>query len=98
MLYVVLGHNSAHTHSGLAISEMTAYLVHFLAFALFSTLLLWVIDPSRVSYRTVVPVISSCYGLTLELLQLTVSYRTFDMWDIVANGLGSLLGWWLIRK
>ena len=82
----------------LAVAEMTAYLVHFLGFGLFSILLLWAIDPSRESYQPLVPVISSCYGLTMEFLQLTVSYRTFDMWDILANCVGSLLGWWLIRK
>ena len=34
-------------------------------------------------------------ALLNELLQPLSPYHTFDLWDIVANGVGIGLGWWL---
>jgi glycopeptide antibiotics resistance protein len=32
------------------------------------------------------------YGFFIEVLQLITGWRTFDLWDILANGMGILYG------
>ena len=40
-----------------------------------------------------------CYGLLMELLQHLMPYnRMAEVWDVVANTIGALLGCWLIQK
>ena len=34
-------------------------------------------------------------GVTLEALQQLSGYRSFELQDMIANGLGLVLGWWL---
>ena len=34
-------------------------------------------------------------GIGLELLQRLSGYRSFELQDMLANGLGLVLGWWL---
>lgn len=41
------------------------------------------------------------YGLGIELLQLTVPRRQFDLFDLVANGAGAVVavtGWWVVLR
>jgi glycopeptide antibiotics resistance protein len=32
------------------------------------------------------------YGFLIEVLQLITGWRTFDLWDVFANGMGTLYG------
>jgi glycopeptide antibiotics resistance protein len=61
-------------------------------------------DQNHISSRNVFVVLLMCfcYGLTIEVFQhwFTLT-RTFDLFDLVANGVGSLLGlfvFWKLQK
>lgn len=42
-----------------------------------------------------IPVLGVLYGVVIEILQHTViPYRSFDVWDIVANTVGCALAWY----
>ncbi|MBK7692485.1 MAG: VanZ family protein [Bacteroidetes bacterium] len=71
--------------------------VHFTFFAVFFGL--WFLITSKsTKYALVIIVISIFYGFSIEYYQLyCVAGRGFDVWDGVADGLGALCGWWVIR-
>lgn len=80
---------------------------HTLVHGVLSFIWLWYVfrnDQNHISSRNVfvVLVLCLCYGLTIEAFQhwFTLT-RTFDLFDVVANGVGSLLGlyvFWKLQK
>lgn len=43
--------------------------------------------------KAILAIVIVTFGIIIEILQLTLtSHRTFDWWDVVANGIGVLLG------
>ncbi|KAK9466205.1 hypothetical protein V1512DRAFT_264106 [Lipomyces arxii] len=66
--------------------------VHFLIFFCLTTTFYWVVDTTR--RRLINSTLLVCTllgGVGSELVQSFVPYRVFDLYDIVANVLGSLL-------
>jgi VanZ family protein len=71
--------------------------VHFTFFAVFFGLWFLITNKSM-KYALVILVISIFYGFGIEFYQLhCVEGRGFDVWDGVADGMGALCGWWVIR-
>lgn len=68
-----------------AVSDLTQ---HALAYAGLTGVLWWAAPAS--SWRWAVAPAAWGYGVALELVQRTVPYRTADVRDVVANGVGVL--------
>jgi glycopeptide antibiotics resistance protein len=65
-------------------------LAHFLAFA---ALMTWFCGVFKMSVTARVALALLGLGLTIELLQGQLTYRTAEVADIFADGMGILLGW-----
>jgi VanZ family protein len=71
--------------------------VHFTFFAVFFGLWFLITNKST-KYALIIILISIIYGFSIEYYQLyCVTGRGFDVWDGVADGLGALGGWVVIR-
>lgn len=72
--------------------------VHFVMYGVLSFLLLWAVEKTiRNSLKLwnllLIVLLSSSFGLLMEILQKTMtSVRNFDIYDIIANIIGVLLG------
>ena len=76
----------------------TDKLAHAAVFGLLTALILWGMKKQgRTGWGLLLaPVISSGYGLVIEILQLTFfPHRHFELFDIMANIIGSF-GVWLV--
>ncbi|MCP4520079.1 MAG: VanZ family protein [Cytophagales bacterium] len=40
-------------------------------------------------------IVCTSYGLLIEVMQSFLQYRTFDLWDLLANTVGTFIGWGL---
>ena len=71
--------------------------VHFTFFAVFFAL--WsLINKDSVKYIFIIFICSILYGFGIEYYQLyCVAGRSFDVWDGVADSLGALCGWVIIK-
>jgi VanZ family protein len=74
-------------------------ILHFLSFALLAWLLC--LGYKR-SFRHPFPIfkivsLSFLYGLLIELIQKFLPYRSFSLWDLLADGLGIAAGCLLFR-
>jgi hypothetical protein len=71
--------------------------VHFSFFAVFFGL--WFLITSKsTQYAFIIIAISIFYGFGIEYYQLhCVAGRSFDVWDGVADGLGAIGGWGVLR-
>ena len=73
-------------------------MVHFIMYGVLSFLLLWTVDKvskTRLKLQNLIVVIlvSSGFGILMEILQKTLTtVRNFDIYDIIANIIGILLG------
>lgn len=69
-------------------------LAHFLMFYAFAFVL--VFDSNKTDKKFLSPTLSffiaSTYGFVIELLQSRVGYRSFDLYDGLADALGALFG------
>ena len=76
---------------------------HALVYLVFGALLLrgWVREgPIRPGGVALIVTIATVWGLYLEMFQTLTPMRTFDWRDVVANGLGAIVGvvaWWTIK-
>lgn len=72
--------------------------VHFTFFAIF--FILWYLaffSTNRISFYLIV--MCALYGFGIEFYQLhVVAGRSFDVWDGLADTLGGVFGWLLIRQ
>lgn len=73
-------------------------LVHLVMYSVLSFLLLWALSKTR-NHRDkfihilVVMSVSGLYGILIEILQREMTFtRNFDVYDIIANIIGVLLG------
>ena len=77
-------------------------ILHFLVFLGFSILLYIALHPAHVSgdkygsykragYQQGLPLIG--YGVLIEILQSFTSYRSFSLWDALADALGVMAFW-----
>ena len=80
-------------------------IAHFLMYFVFTVLWIWgylrknnlSINSSKVFWR--IAIISFLYGIILEFLQNTIAiHRQFEVWDIIANGLGVLFGILFVKR
>lgn len=73
-------------------------MVHFVMYGILSFLLLWTgekVSKTRLELQNllVVILVSSGFGILMEILQKTLTtVRNFDIYDIIANIIGVLLG------
>lgn len=73
-------------------------MVHFVMYGVLSFLLLWTgekVSKTRLELQNllVVILVSSGFGILMEILQKTLTtVRNFDIYDIIANIIGVLLG------
>lgn len=73
-------------------------LIHIFIFFLLSALFILPTEYSNSKYLIIV-LLSSCYGILMEYVQkYFVPNRSFDIWDIVADIIGSFLAYILITK
>jgi VanZ family protein len=83
-------------------------LVHFLLYGFFVVVLRWALTGSGVRWRPQglwVPLTALVYGALMEVAQLLLvpSDRSFEVGDMLANGLGALVFWgacnlWSLRR
>ncbi len=67
-------------------------IIHFIMYGIEATLLLWALTPKlkKVATRLILTILfCSTYGILMEILQATLSDRTFSIGDIVANIAGA---------
>lgn len=69
---------------------------HFVAYG---TLMLWFgqLFPSRLASYVCI-ILFTLMGMSLEVLQWLGGVRYFEYFDMAANFVGVLIGWWLARK
>lgn len=73
-------------------------LAHLLVYAVFAVLLYLPLRGKRINTGLWSVVIAALYGVGMEFLQATLSTgRGYDPADMLANLIGALLGWLLIR-
>ncbi|WP_353776833.1 VanZ family protein [Winogradskyella sp. 3972H.M.0a.05] len=78
--------------------EFSDKIVHCLAYALFAALFYNYLEEVITKPAILVVVLSMLYGTIIEVLQYTLNPdRTFDLWDIVANGVGIVIAIIIIR-
>ncbi len=75
-------------------------LAHFGVFGVFSScLLLSLFEWQKASFKTDgkwwIPIASLAYGGVIELLQINISGRAGDLLDLLADGLGAFVFYWL---
>lgn len=73
---------------------------HALAYTAFVLLVFNYLQKSKVKNAVWISMISTfIYGTIIEVLQkVLTTYRTFDVFDIAANGAGILLGFFIIKS
>jgi len=87
MLLLVLGVLSLIPVPDIGGSDKVA---HFVSYAALSAWFSLIVEQRNTLWRILIGLIS--YGLLLELLQSLTSYRSGDIADAVANGLGVITG------
>jgi VanZ family protein len=79
----------------LSLFQHTDKLVHFIFFAIFTYLWIWV-KPYK---KPIILAFAIAYGILLECYQLLfVKGRSFDFWDIVADSIGAIIVYLCIIK
>jgi hypothetical protein len=75
-------------------------IIHFLAFSVVTVLALFVSLSSRLWKITIIVLVVMLFGATVEIIQSTIPYRTFNPLDILANLIGVICGifLWLLFK
>lgn len=78
--------------------EHTDKVVHFTFFFVFYLLWLWYFPKNnRLLWQLII--VSAIYGFALEFYQINfVAGRSFDVWDGVADTVGALVAWLMVRK
>jgi VanZ family protein len=75
--------------------------VHLCQYLLFAWLLAQAVRAGslrQAEYFWLVWVYAASYGLLVEIIQMFVPWRSADMWDALANGIGAGFGAWIGRK
>lgn len=76
-------------------------IIHAFLFAVLVVLWSYWLKPKYTSFSKFLVVLSvtaffsTCYGIIMEYIQLWVG-RDFDVWDMLADGVGAAAGWLLI--
>jgi glycopeptide antibiotics resistance protein len=78
------------TPAGVSAALLNDKFAHFLAFA---ALMTWFCGVFKMSVTARVALALLGLGLTIELLQGQLTYRTAEVADIFSDGMGILMGW-----
>jgi len=70
-------------------------IIHFLAFFILSVATLYAFQVTRI-FHCVILII--CFGICIEVIQFFIPYRSFEILDIIADIIGALIGFKVLKK
>jgi VanZ family protein len=70
-------------------------LIHFFAFFILSVATLYAFEVTQI-FACITLIV--CFGIGIEVIQYFITYRSFEILDIIADIIGALIGFKALKK